>query len=432
MREVRGLVHVLEHAYRDGSRAPLADNYSSRRRRNIGRVRFGLQPQRQVRRQSNTRAVVVCLALMVSTACTQNQVGSSSSLPPEEILSSPTETVASSPTQAVVSSPTETVPSLPTQAVVSSPSRVVVPSPTQVLVPSPTQAAGLNVSSTSPCGSGARAPATYKHIIVFFMQDKIASEVYGSPKAPYLNTLGAACGIATNYHWVWHPSFLPIISGAYNDPLPRGCTLAECLYPGQSIFSQLKDAGKTWRNYAEEMPSNCARSSKGGYTPTHNPPVYYRNLMADCAAWDVPMGTVSAGAFVDDLNNDRLPSYSFMSPTLCHDTHDCELAEGDKWLQTWMTKILNSAVYRAGGAAVFIVWDDGTTDAPGVTDCTTSSHPYCLVSLFVISPYTPGGTRSGVPFSHYSLLRTTEEMLGITSFLGGAARATSLRAAFGL
>jgi hypothetical protein len=42
------------------------------------------------------------------------------------------------------------------------------------------------------------------------------------------------------------------------------------------------------------------------------------------------------------------------------------------------------------------------------------------------------GTKSGTAFTHYSLLRTTEELLGISTFLGNAASATSMRSAFGL
>ena len=54
------------------------------------------------------------------------------------------------------------------------------------------------------------------------------------------------------------------------------------------------------------------------------------------------------------------------------------------------------------------------------------------VPTFVISPSTPRGARSGAPFTHYSLLRTTEELLGLSPYLGAAASAPSMRAAFGL
>jgi hypothetical protein len=41
-------------------------------------------------------------------------------------------------------------------------------------------------------------------------------------------------------------------------------------------------------------------------------------------------------------------------------------------------------------------------------------------------------SRSATAFNHYSLLRTTEELLWISTYLGNAATATSMRSAFGL
>jgi phosphatidylinositol-3-phosphatase len=49
----------------------------------------------------------------------------------------------------------------------------------------------------------------------------------------------------------------------------------------------------------------------------------------------------------------------------------------------------------------------------------------------VVSPSTPAGRRSGELFNHYSLLRTTEDLLGL-GHLGEAAAATSMSGAFGL
>ncbi len=49
----------------------------------------------------------------------------------------------------------------------------------------------------------------------------------------------------------------------------------------------------------------------------------------------------------------------------------------------------------------------------------------------VVAPSVRPGTVSGVAVDHYSLLRATEEMLGLT-LLGQAATATSLRNVFGI
>ena len=49
----------------------------------------------------------------------------------------------------------------------------------------------------------------------------------------------------------------------------------------------------------------------------------------------------------------------------------------------------------------------------------------------ILSPSTVSGTRSSVRFTHYSLLRTTEEMLGLPP-LGRVPQARSMRTAFNL
>jgi hypothetical protein len=53
------------------------------------------------------------------------------------------------------------------------------------------------------------------------------------------------------------------------------------------------------------------------------------------------------------------------------------------------------------------------------------------VVTIVVAPSTPAGTRSAVLFNHYSLLRTTEDLLGVAP-LGQAASATPMEAAFAL
>ena len=49
-----------------------------------------------------------------------------------------------------------------------------------------------------------------------------------------------------------------------------------------------------------------------------------------------------------------------------------------------------------------------------------------------ITPSTHPGTVLTASVNHYSLLRSTEEMLGIKNYLGAAATAPSMRAAFNM
>jgi hypothetical protein len=56
------------------------------------------------------------------------------------------------------------------------------------------------------------------------------------------------------------------------------------------------------------------------------------------------------------------------------------------------------------------------------------------ITTLVIAPSTPSGTRSATAFSHYSLLKTTEELLGIRVHLAhaGDPATRDLRSAFHL
>ncbi len=169
------------------------------------------------------------------------------------------------------------------------------------------------------------------------------------------------------------------------------------------------------------MPSNCDKSNSGRYAVRHNPPPYYTDL-GSCSSWDLPMGTTTSGDLLHDVNAGALTAYSSVTPNLCNDMHDCSVATGDSWLAGWIPKITAGPDYQNGNLAVFIVWDENASGSGN-----NPSHVAC----FVLSAFTPAATQSGTAFTHYSLLRTTEEITGV-GLLGSAASANSMRAAFHL
>lgn len=72
--------------------------------------------------------------------------------------------------------------------------------------------------------------------------------------------------------------------------------------------------------------------------------------------------------------------------------------------------ILASQSYQAGRTAVVVLYDEDTP-----------------IPNFVVAPSVIPGTVVTGAYSHYSLLRSTEEMLGITNLLLNARTAPSLR-----
>jgi hypothetical protein len=80
--------------------------------------------------------------------------------------------------------------------------------------------------------------------------------------------------------------------------------------------------------------------------------------------------------------------------------------------------ILRNASYRNGQLVVFLTFDEGV----GADQ---------RVATIVITPYVSPGTVSHGHFTHYSLLRTTENLLGLP-LLGHARNAVGMRRAFGI
>jgi len=279
-------------------------------------------------------------------------------------------------------------------------------------------------TSRSPCGTAASLPRRYEHVVWIWMENKPFGAVVGSSAAPYENRLAKACGLATNYHAVTHPSLPNYIAatsggtqGIADDSPPSAHPLGVA-----SIYSQVDAARKAWRDYEEGAPGRCPVASGGRYAVKHDPAPYYRNIRSACTLDDVPLGTTARGSFRTDLANGTLPAFSFVTPNLCNDTHDCPVGTGDAWLRSWFEKILASPNYRAGDTVVFLTWDED--DGSGSN----------RVPMIVVSPSTPAGTVSRGSFDHYSLLKTTEQLLGIRTLLGHAAdpRTASMAAAFRL
>jgi phospholipase C len=291
-------------------------------------------------------------------------------------------------------------------------------------------AASPAAAALSPCGT-ASAPHAYRHVIWIWMENRSFSDIIGNTsQAPYINSLAASCGLATNYHNTTHPSlpnYLSATSGLAQAHLPVLSYLdcgpsVVCNTSAPSIFGQ----GESWKAYSESMPSNCATSDSGEYKVAHNPPPYYTSL-SGCARRDVPYTQ-----FATDLAAGTLPAFSFITPNLIDDMHDGTIAQGNAWLAANLPTILDSSQYRAGTTAVFLTWDEGSGGYP-IEDCddTAATDASCRVATIVISPSTPPGTTSGTFYSHYSLLATTEQLLGLPR-LGQAASSPTMTTAFHL
>jgi hypothetical protein len=286
---------------------------------------------------------------------------------------------------------------------------------------------GTAASSSGPCGTSKAKKPTYTHVLWIWMENHSYSAIIGSSDAPYINSLATECGLATNYHNITHPS-LPNYIGATSglslselQPFTADCSPSStCSTSAPSIFGQ----GESWKSYEEDMPSNCDPSNDGNYAVRHNPAAYYTSL-TDCSTNDVPYTELAS-----DLSSGSLPAFSFVTPNLIDDMHNGTVQDGDTWLSNNLPTIFSSSLYKTGHLAVFITWDEG--EGGKSNNCAKNTKDVgCHIATIVASATTKPGTQSSVLFNHYSLLRTAEQLLGL-SYLGAAANAKSMVSAFGL
>lgn len=278
----------------------------------------------------------------------------------------------------------------------------------------------ISARASELCGTAATPPAVYEHVVWIFFENHSYSQIVGAREARFMNhVLGATCGLATKYRTLAHPSvpnYIAATSGQSIDalgPLRNDCNATgDCRTSADSIFAQVP----SWKTYAESMPRPCTHWFSGRYAASHNPAVYYRPLADDCQT-----NAVGLGALASDIANDSLPAFAFIVPNMCHSMHDCGVDAGDRWLARVIRKLTASAAYARGGTAIFVTFDESDkADAAG------------RIATFVVAPSVPQHSRVGDSFTHYSLLRTTEEMLGLSRFLGRAAHARSMRTGFNL
>ena len=322
-----------------------------------------------------------------------------------------------------------------------------------------------------------------KHVWVVVLENKSYDATFGpDSQAPYLaNTLTANGELLRQYYGIGHSSldnYIAMVSGqpptqqtqgdctTYSDFVSSG-TDADgvahgqgCVYPSdvKTLGDQLETAGLTWKQYAEDMassstePKTCRHPAIGAadqseaakaddqFATKHVPFVYFHSII-DRPICDT--NVVDLSALQGDLASaSTTPSFSFITPDLCADGHDGTCADGtspggyqgiNNFLQTWIPRIVFSPAYADGGL-IIVTFDEASGDA---SDCCGEPASPNLdpggmnggygngggrTGTVLLSRYIKAGTVNDTPYNHYSMLRSIEDMFGL-SHLGYAGKA---------
>ena len=241
------------------------------------------------------------------------------------------------------------------------------------------------------------------HVAIIVMENKEATDVVGTPSSPYVTALARRYAIATRAYAIRHPSlpnYLALTSGSTHG-ITEDCT--SCRVTAPNIVDQLEAAGLSWKAYMEDLPSPCSgAATASGYAKKHNPFMYYDDVARNPQRCH---NVVPFAQLASDLRRGTLPTFSFISPNLCHDTHDCDVAIGDRFLSGLIPRLL-----RESGPHGFVVltWDEGST----TEGCCVDAHGGRIATI-VAGPDVRPHARLRRSIDHYGVLRTIENALGV-------------------
>ncbi len=293
-------------------------------------------------------------------------------------------------------------------------------------------AAGPAATNVAPTDK----PAGVKHVFVVAMENQDADRLYGnSDDAPYINGAlipraaratafaDALPGLPSEPHYVWTEAGTNAF-GDHTFTTDDSPSASNSTASGDHLVAQIAAAGGglDWMSYQEgigQATGACPLAGAGCYRPRHNPFVFFRDVSGDppskdataCAAHHRDLSALGA-----DLASGAVASYVFVSPNLCNDMHGAagcpnsnRTRAGDDWLAANLPALIDFV--DANGGVVFVTWEEGNHTA--------------TVPFIAVGPGVKRGYAGSVPYTHGSLLKTVERLLGLPS-LPAVAGATDL------
>lgn len=282
-----------------------------------------------------------------------------------------------------------------------------------------------NNGSIGRDGSNGTGSSPAQHVVIVVFENQDYSNIIGNSRMPFLNRLATQNALATQFYANTHPSvgnYLMLVTGQVitNDDKFAGTISAD------NIARQLSQAGKTWKVYAESLPSpGYTGNNVYPYIKHHNPFAYLDDVINSASE---KANIVPFSQFTIDINNDALPSFSLVVPNNLSNGHDCadgtgncalseRLATIDTWLSTNFAGVVQDTSFM-GSSVLIVALDEAATD---------NRRGGGRIPVVLAGSSIKTGFQSANVYQFQSLLKFSLDTLGVRSAPGAAASAPSMR-----
>ncbi|KAA2255962.1 hypothetical protein F0L68_27635 [Solihabitans fulvus] len=265
----------------------------------------------------------------------------------------------------------------------------------------------LSTALPVPAVPAPAAPAVpaFDHVFFVMLENKSYDQVIGNSAAPYLSGLANGNVALGSSYGLIHPSdpnYMAVAGGStfghVDNPMPG----AIGSLTGPHIGDLAEQAGRSWRGYVEDMHSPCNLAKNGHYDPDNLPFLFFHDIAADPARCQDKLKPVTQ-LWTDLRSTATTPNLVWFEPNSCNTMHDCDVATGDAWMRNNLPTLFNSPAWTQQRSLLVITFDEDD-----------SAHGQRIPTILVGSQgTTKAGYNSNTQYTHYNVLRTMEDALGL-------------------
>jgi hypothetical protein len=260
----------------------------------------------------------------------------------------------------------------------------------------------------SPAWAARSNPTFNKVLVVVFENVDVADAL----RQPGFARLASQGSLLTNFRAEAHPSqpnYLALVSASTQHATSDAPVDVEA----RTLVDLLEERKKTWKSYLEDFPGHCSTVEKSsGYVRKHNPFISFlgiRNSTERCSH------LVPATQLGGDLASGNLPDFSLYVPNVRNDGHDTDPAFASRWLTMSFLPSLGNPLPK--GLLVVVTFDESENQ---------SSAQGNRIFTGLLGAGVAPGSRSNLPYDHYSILRTIEDRFDLGRLGANDAKAFSI------